>query len=42
MNAVITGNDIQNCGIHDYQFDTGDKNGEGVYIGTSSTQVMIH
>ena len=40
VNAVITGNDIKNCGIHDYEFDAGEKNGEGVYIGTSSTQVI--
>ena len=40
MNAVITGNDIKNCGIHDYEFHTGGKNGEGVYIGTSSNQVI--
>lgn len=39
VNAEITDNDIENCGVHDYMFDSGDKNGEGVYIGTSSTQV---
>ncbi|CAN0465717.1 unnamed protein product, partial [Hapterophycus canaliculatus] len=39
INAAIMGNTIEKCGIHDYEFESGDKNGEGVYIGTSSTQV---
>lgn len=39
VNANITGNTIQNCGIYDYEFLSNEKNGEGVYIGTSSTQV---
>ncbi|CAM9793899.1 unnamed protein product [Ectocarpus fasciculatus] len=38
VNAQVTGNTISNCGVHDYMFNSGDKNGEGVYIGTSSTQ----
>ncbi|CAM9864734.1 unnamed protein product [Ectocarpus sp. 4 AP-2014] len=38
INAQVTGNTISNCGVHDYMFNSGDKNGEGVYIGTSSTQ----
>ncbi|CAM9617951.1 unnamed protein product [Ectocarpus sp. 12 AP-2014] len=37
-NARVTGSTISNCGVHDFLFDSGDKNGEGVYIGTSSTQ----
>lgn len=45
VNAEITGNTITTCGVHDYKFgnaltDTNaDKNGEGIYIGTSITQV---
>ena len=37
VNAEITGNTIIDCGVHDYVFgsDPGDKNGEGIYIGTS-------
>ncbi|CAM9939140.1 unnamed protein product [Ectocarpus sp. 6 AP-2014] len=38
VNAQVMGNTISNCGVHDYMFNSGDKNGEGVYIGTSSTQ----
>ncbi|CAN0370532.1 unnamed protein product [Pylaiella littoralis] len=38
VNANITGNTIQNCGIYDYEFPSDEKNGEGVYIGTSSNQ----
>ncbi|CAB1118084.1 unnamed protein product [Ectocarpus sp. CCAP 1310/34] len=38
VNAQVTGNTISNCGVHDFMFNSGDKNGEGVYIGTSSTQ----
>ena len=37
--ASISDNTIQNCGIWDYQFARGEKNGEGIYIGTSSKQV---
>ena len=37
--AAISHNMIQNCGIYDYKFDGGEKNGEGIYIGTSSKQV---
>ncbi|CAM9513141.1 unnamed protein product, partial [Ascophyllum nodosum] len=36
--ASISDNTIQNCGIWDYQFARGEKNGEGIYIGTSSKQ----
>ena len=39
VNALITDSTITNCGIHDYEFGSDEKNGEGVYIGTSSTQV---
>ena len=31
-------NTIQNCGIHDFRFNAGGKNGEGIYVGTSSNQ----
>lgn len=37
--AVISNNTIDGCGIWDYEFDQGGKNGEGIYIGTSSKQV---
>ncbi|CAM9776684.1 unnamed protein product, partial [Laminaria digitata] len=38
--ADIDGNSILNCGLYDFVFDDGDdgKNGEGIYIGTSSKQ----
>ncbi|CAM9576150.1 unnamed protein product, partial [Discosporangium mesarthrocarpum] len=38
--ADIQDNDIQNCGVDDFVFNanTGGKNGEGLYIGTSSNQ----
>lgn len=45
VHAEITGNTITTCGVHDYKFgdaltDTdADKNGEGIYIGTSINQV---
>lgn len=41
INAELLDNTIFNCGIHDYEFDSEDKNGEGIYIGTSSTQVSL-
>jgi hypothetical protein len=34
----ITGNRITNCGVHDYRFNDGGKNGEGIYIGTAPEQ----
>ena len=37
--AIISGNTIRNCGIYDYQLDGGEKNGEGIYVGTSINQV---
>jgi len=39
QNNEIAGNTIQNCGIEDYRFDAGGKNGEGVYIGTAPEQL---
>jgi len=41
INAEISDNIIKNCGIHDYEFESDDKNGEGIYIGTSSKQVSL-
>ena len=38
-NAKIFSNTITNCGIHDYMFESGDMNGQGVCIGTSSDEV---
>ena len=45
VNASITDNTIAHCGIYDFVFpdnttNTG-KNGEGIYIGTSSKQVRL-
>ncbi|CAM9780013.1 unnamed protein product, partial [Laminaria digitata] len=40
INANITDNTIQHCGMYDFEFgdSSSGKNGEGVYIGTSSNQ----
>ena len=38
VNAHVSGNTIQHCGLYDYEFGDG-KNGEGIYIGTSTNQV---
>jgi hypothetical protein len=37
-NADVGFNHFENCGVHDFQFGTGGKNGEAIYLGTSSTQ----
>lgn len=38
-NSVLTNNTIEHCGVYDYVFGDGvDKNGEAIYVGTSSTQ----
>lgn len=34
----IAGNTISNCGLKDFEFDGGRKNGEGIYIGTAPEQ----
>ena len=34
----ITGSSISNCGVHDFRFRAGGKNGEGIYIGTAPEQ----
>ena len=43
INANITDNTIQHCGLYDFEFagnsTTSGKNGEGIYVGTSSNQV---
>ena len=39
INSDINGNTIEDCGLYDYAFDGPNKNGEGVYIGTSTSQV---
>lgn len=36
--ADIHHNTITNCGIYDFVFNSGTKNGEGIYIGTSALQ----
>lgn len=38
QNANIHHNTITNCGRYDFVFGAGGKNGEGIYIGTSSNQ----
>lgn len=40
-NSEIVGNDVSYCGVHDYRYNGGDKNGEAIYIGTSSNQVRV-
>jgi hypothetical protein len=35
----IAENEIANCGVHDFRFRAGGKNGEGVYIGTAPEQL---
>lgn len=35
----IASNNIQNCGVYDFKFKAGGKNGEGVYIGTAPEQL---
>lgn len=37
-NADVSFNRIGPCGVHDFQFPGGGKNGEGVYIGTAPEQ----
>jgi hypothetical protein len=34
----IAGSSISNCGVHDFRFAAGGKNGEGIYIGTAPEQ----
>ena len=38
QNNEIAYNSISNCGNHDYRYDDGGKNGEGIYIGTAPEQ----
>ena len=38
--AIIINNVIENCGVYDYELGEGEKNGEGVYIGTADNQVL--
>lgn len=38
QNNEISGNKIANCGIYDFRFQGGGKNGEGIYIGTAPEQ----
>lgn len=37
-NAEVAYNTIEDCGIHDFVFNDGGKNGEAIYLGTSSSQ----
>jgi hypothetical protein len=34
----IAASTISNCGVHDFRFNAGGKNGEGIYIGTAPEQ----
>ncbi len=36
--SEIKNNTIKNCGIHDFRFNAGGKNGEAIYIGTAPEQ----
>lgn len=38
-NSEIIDCDVSYCGVHDYRYNEGSKNGEAIYIGTSSNQV---
>eukprot|EP00903_Cladosiphon_okamuranus_P015283 g14123.t1 len=38
VGAEITHSEISNCGVRDFVFGNSGKNGEGIYVGTSSTQ----
>ncbi|CAB1115742.1 unnamed protein product [Ectocarpus sp. CCAP 1310/34] len=38
VGAVISDNVIQDCGVRDFVYGNSGKNGEGIYVGTSSTQ----
>ena len=38
INNEISNSVIKNCGIYDFRFDDGGKNGEGIYIGTAPEQ----
>lgn len=39
QNNEIASNTITNCGVHDFKFSGGGKNGEGIYIGTAPEQL---
>ncbi|MCB9430804.1 MAG: discoidin domain-containing protein [Ardenticatenaceae bacterium] len=38
QNSEIANSTFRNCGVHDFLFNAGGKNGEGIYMGTSSNQ----
>lgn len=40
QNNEIAYNEIRNCGVRDFVFNDGGKNGEGVYIGTAPEQLL--
>lgn len=37
-NAEVVGNKFEGCGRHDFMFPSSSKNGEAIYVGTSSNQ----
>lgn len=37
--AEISNNVIRGCGAYDFKFDSGGKNGEGIYVGTAPEQI---
>eukprot|EP00752_Nemacystus_decipiens_P016996 g15219.t1 len=38
VGAELSYNEISNCGVRDFVYGNSGKNGEGIYVGTSSTQ----
>ncbi len=40
QNNEIAYNIIDTCGVHDFRFNAGGKNGEGIYIGTAPEQLV--
>lgn len=41
-NNEVMNNVIENCGVHDFVFNAGGKNGEAVYIGTAPEQISTN
>lgn len=39
VNNEISNTTVRNCGIYDFKFNEGGKNGEGIYIGTAPEQL---
>lgn len=41
VGAEISENEISDCGLRDFVYGNSGKNGEGIYVGTSTTQVFL-